>query len=164
MLKMAAFAASLRQQYGQAELSILDLGSQDVNGSYKELFTKPGWHYLGLDMAPGKNVDLVLADPYNWTEIPSASVDIVISGQAFEHIEFIWLTIQEIARVLKPGGQTCILAPSAGGEHKYPVDCWRIYPDGMRALAKYAGLTVVSAVTDWADAGEWKNTMLVASK
>ena len=29
-------------------------------------------------------------------------------------------------------------APSRGPEHRYPNDCWRFYPDGYRALAKYA--------------------------
>jgi hypothetical protein len=34
----------------------------------------------------------------------------VVSGQAFEHIEFIWLTILEIARVLKTNGLAVIIA------------------------------------------------------
>ena len=41
-------------------LQILDLGSQDVNGSYRPLFSEPSWHYVGLDMAAGKNVDVVV--------------------------------------------------------------------------------------------------------
>ncbi|MEM1725222.1 MAG: methyltransferase domain-containing protein, partial [Thermoplasmata archaeon] len=42
----------------------------------------------------------VVKDPYNWIEIEDSSVDVVISGQAFEHIEYPWLTIKEIYRVL----------------------------------------------------------------
>lgn len=28
-------------------LTIADIGSQDVNGSYKPLFQHPSWHYRG---------------------------------------------------------------------------------------------------------------------
>lgn len=151
-------------------LHILDLGAQDVNGCFRSLFDRPHWHYQGLDMCPGKNVDIVLENPYDWKEIASESVDVVISGSTFEHIEYFWLTMQEIARVLKPGGLSCIIAPSGGPEHRYPVDCWRFYPDGLLALAKYAGLEVLKAQTDWtptayADKSEvWKDSVLISRK
>lgn len=123
-------------------LNVMDLGSMDIHGCYKPLFS--AHNYVGADISPGPNVDFVIDDPYDW-EIEDNSFDVIISGQTFEHIEFFWLTIEEMARVLKPAGLLCIVAPSAGKEHKYPVDCWRFYPDGMRALAKWAGLEVVEA-------------------
>ena len=66
-------------------LSVLDLGSQDVNGSYRPLFDRAGWTYRGVDLAPGRNVDLVLSSPYVFP-LASATADLVISGQAFEHV------------------------------------------------------------------------------
>lgn len=151
------------------KLQILDLGSQDVNGSYRPIFMQPGWKYTGLDMEAGNNVDVVLKTPYVWTEIPSESADVVISGQAFEHIQYIWITILEIARVLKPGGICCILAPSSGPEHRYPMDCWRFYPDGMISLAHFAQMDVLEATTQWQDDGDpdsdaWHDSMLVCRK
>ncbi|MBV9127757.1 MAG: methyltransferase domain-containing protein, partial [Verrucomicrobia bacterium] len=89
--------------------TVLDLGSQDINGSYRSIFEPEKWRYVGVDMTPGKNVDVVLADPYRWREFRTASVDCVISGQAFEHTEFFWLSMEEIARVLKPGALCCII-------------------------------------------------------
>jgi SAM-dependent methyltransferase len=145
-------------------LRILDVGSMNVNGTYEALFRRPGWTYQGCDTAPGNNVDIVLEKPYDWTGIPSEDYDVVVSGQSFEHIEYIWVTISEIARVLKPGGYCCIIAPSTGPEHKYPYDCWRIYPDGMRTLAKYAGLSVIEATTDWHSRGIWHDSVLIAQK
>ena len=150
---------------------ILDLGSLDVNGSYKEIFDQPAWCYRGLDMAPGKNVDIVLKNPYHWKEVGSNSVDVIISGQAFEHIEFFWISMIEIARVLKPGGLCCIIAPSGGYEHKYPVDCWRFYPDGFSALAHFARLKVIEVSTQWesddqydARSNSWRDSVLVSKK
>jgi SAM-dependent methyltransferase len=72
-----------------------------------------------------------------------------VSGQAFEHIEYFWLTWLEMARVLKPGGLIFLLAPSRGYEHRHPQDCWRFYPDGFNALANYAGMRLLEVSTDW---------------
>jgi len=150
--------------------TVLDLGSQDINGSYRSIFEPEKWRYVGVDMTPGKNVDVVLADPYRWREFRTASVDCVISGQAFEHTEFFWLSMEEIARVLKPGALCCIIAPSTGPEHRYPVDCWRFYPDGMTALARYTGLDCLQATTNWGESSYqdssnmFCDTLLIARK
>lgn len=132
----------------KASLTVMDIGSYDVNGSYKQFFDAPGWTYTGVDLAAGPNVDVVLSSPYR-LPFQSHSVDVIVSGQAFEHIEFFWLTWLEMTRVLKPGGLIFLVAPSRGPEHRYPQDCWRFYPDGYRALASFGGLELVSANTDW---------------
>ena len=169
--KMAAFRRDHLEARRHEALLIVDLGSRDVNGSYRSLFAEPPWTYKGVDLAPGQNVDLVLRDPYHWPEFDTASVDVVISGQAFEHIEFFWETMREIARVLKSHGLCCIIAPSSGSEHRFPTDCWRFFPDGLRALARYAGLEALEAQTQWDDlpqfdseSNKWHDSVLVARK
>ena len=62
------------------KLLILDLGSCDINGSYKPLFDEPTWSYRGLDLQEGSNVDMVLRDPYKLDGVPSDSVDVFVSG------------------------------------------------------------------------------------
>ena len=133
-------------------LSIVDIGSQDVNGSFKPIFNKKGWIYKGLDACPGNNVDIILSDPYS-LPLPDKSVDVVISGSAFEHIEFFWLTWEEICRITKSGGYIILVVPSKGPEHRYPIDAWRFYPDAMSALARLTKIELVSAHTDWEDNG-----------
>ncbi len=149
-------------------LEVLDIGSYDVNGCYKPLFDKPGWKYQGCDQAEGPNVDFVLTDPYR-LPLPPGSLDLVISGQAFEHVEFFWISFLEMTRVLRPGGMIFLIAPSRGPEHRYPVDCWRFYPDAYRALARYAGLELLEVTTDWEphpdpDSGPWGDTVGVFRK
>lgn len=148
------------------ELQILDFGSQIVDGqplSYTDLLDDPAWHYRGLDIAEGVNVDVVVGDAYDWSEVESDSIDLVISGQALEHVEYFWASMFEIVRVLKPGGITAIIAPSSGFEHRYPVDCWRFYRDGFDALARYVQCDIVDTYTDW-DHGDWADSILVAKK
>ena len=167
---MTAFRDGYLSAKKSEPLRILDLGSQDVNGSYRSLFSELPWSYAGIDMTAGKNVDIVLRTPYVWKEVASASVDVLISGQAFEHIQYFWITMLEVVRVLKHGGICCIIAPSSGPEHRYPLDCWRFYPDGMESLAHFAQMEVIEAVTQWQDIGyadcsdSWHDSMLICRK
>lgn len=142
--------ADLVQRYLNPEIpiSVVDIGSYDVNGSYRTLFGQSAWSYVGVDLEAGPGVDLVLTSPYT-IPLASGSVDLVISGQAFEHVEYFWLSWLEMIRVLKPGGTIFLIAPSRGPEHRYPQDCWRFYPDGYTALAKYGNCELVEVTTDW---------------
>lgn len=47
-------------------IRVLDVGSCDVNGSYRMLFHGMDVDYIGLDMANGLNVNYVPYDPYQW--------------------------------------------------------------------------------------------------
>lgn len=150
---------------------VLDVGSYDVNGTYRSLFNRSVYDYTGLDMTDGPNVDVVPRNTYAWDEIEDESFDIVVSGQAFEHIEFFWWTMEEMARVLKRNGLLCIIAPRDIARHRFPVDCYRFDADGMVALARYAGLRPLYAATNCAPADaplEWYSAdgdaMLVAKK
>lgn len=166
LAKIRAFVDVCLPPFRHQPLEILDFGSQVVDEqgvSYRPLFDDPAWRYRGLDITAGHNVDVVVADAYDWSEVESDSVDLVISGQAFEHVEFVWASMFEIARVLRPGGVCVVIAPSGGPEHRYPLDCWRFYPDGMVALGQYVGCDVLESFTDW-DNGEWADSILVARK
>ena len=63
----------------EGKIKVLDVGSFDVNGTYKPLFEENKYEYFGLDMESGANVDIVLKNPYNWSEIETDSFEIVIS-------------------------------------------------------------------------------------
>jgi cephalosporin hydroxylase len=137
-------------------LRVLDVGSSDINGTYRPLFDYAHWTYEGADMQAGLNVDHVLADPYRWA-FPDEMFDVVISGQTFEHIQFFWLTWKEMVRVVKRGGFLFLIAPSSGLEHRYPVDCWRFYRDGFHALAALEHLDVLEVETRWTN--PWGDTV-----
>ncbi|MEO7728989.1 MAG: class I SAM-dependent methyltransferase [Burkholderiales bacterium] len=115
---------------------VIDIGAQNVNGSLKDLC--PGHLvYTGVDFVAGKGVDVVLDDPYV-LPFEDGSIEVVLSSSVFEHVELFWVLFLEIMRVLKPQGLFYMNAPSAGLFHRYPVDCWRFYPDSGNALLKWA--------------------------
>lgn len=144
------------------KLSVLDIGSLDINGTYKFIFNEVNWEYKGADIEIGPNVDIVLESMYKWNNIDDESFDVIISGQTFEHIEFFWLTMEEINRILKPGGHCCLIAPSKGEYHGYPLDCYRFSADGFRALAKYVNFDVLHCLTD--TVSHWGDTCLITKK
>ncbi len=76
--------------------------------------------------------------------VPDNSFDVVIAGQVIEHVRRIWVWIGELARVTRSGGNVVIISPISWDYHEAPVDCWRIYPEGMRSLCTEADLEVVT--------------------
>lgn len=117
--------------------TVLDVGSYDENGTHRPLIDGRGWHYTGLDIRPGPNVDVV-GQPYVYP-FNDGSFDVVISGQAMEHVEDLRAWINELVRVLKPGGRLCIVTVWKMFYHPFPIDTWRIMPDGFRWLFNQNG-------------------------
>src|ERR1035437_5767786 len=115
---------------------VVDIGAQDVNGSLRAVCPLT-CKYIGVDFVAGKGVDVVLEDPYK-LPFEDASVDIVVSSSCLEHSEMFWVVFLEILRVLKPAGLCYLNVPSNGEFHRYPVDCWRFYPDSGNALVTWA--------------------------
>ncbi len=120
--------SQIANKYVNKNDTVLDVGSMDVNGSYRDIFS----NYTGTDISDGKNVD-ILCDSYR-LPFDDDSFDVVISGQTLEHTEAFWIWVEELKRVAKR--LLIITAPAEWEEHKHPIDCWRILPDGMRFLLK----------------------------
>lgn len=115
---------------------IVEIGSQDVNGTLRSVAPSE-FEYIGVDFQMAKGVDIVIEDPY-FLPFDEQTADIVISSSCFEHSEMFWLVFLEVMRILKPAGIFYLNAPSSGNFHRYPVDCWRFYPDSGRALVSWS--------------------------
>ncbi|MFZ4408657.1 MAG: methyltransferase domain-containing protein [Paracraurococcus sp.] len=124
--------------YWQPEFtSVAELGSYDVNGSLRD-HAPAGVRYIGMDMEPGPGVDLVVA-PGAPLPLADASVDVAVTSSCFEHDIAFWDSFLELVRILRPGGLLYLNAPSNYAVHRYPLDCWRFYPDAGLALCAWAG-------------------------
>jgi len=113
--------------------SVLDVGSAMVKGQtdcYRPLFSD--CKYVGMDIVSGRNVDIV-----GWENV-TQRYDYVICGQVFEHVPYVFDLMDTIADTATC--MCCIIVPNQGREHRHPMDCWRIFPDGMRTLFNHAGI------------------------
>jgi SAM-dependent methyltransferase len=125
--------------------------------------------YIGIDMIEDKNVDIVVSDPYT-LPFDDNSVDVVVSSSCFEHSEFFWLLFNDIVRVLRPGGIFYLNVPSNGNFHRYPVDCWRFYPDSAKALCNWANrsghkpIVLESFTTEQTERDIWNDYIAVFLK
>lgn len=128
---------------------VLDLGARQVvagHATHRTLLDGYDCEYLGADVVAGPNVDIVMSKPYR-IPVKSNSMDVVMTAQAFEHIPFPWASFLEISRVVKPGGFVFLIAPSRGHRHG-TYDCWRYYPDSLRALAAFAHMELLEMFVD----------------
>lgn len=132
---------------GRENLSVADLGSKAVSFqpgyTYRDLM-RPSWRYTGIDLEPGDNVDVVMTGEYS-IPIPDGAMDVLISGQCLEHCRNPFRLMSEVARIVKLGGLVFATAPACWPEHRFPLDCFRFYPDGMRSVMEEAGLDVLEA-------------------
>lgn len=117
---------------------VLDVGSADINGTYRPLVEGRGWNYTGLDLAAGENVDVVAADPYRYP-FEDSSFDVVMSGSTAEHVAMPWRWLPELARLVRPGGMLCIISHTRWPLHRFPEDYWRFMPAAMALLFNLTG-------------------------
>lgn len=160
------FGAAFFNTYAKSEtgLTVVEIGSQDVNGSLRAV-CPPGNRYIGVDFAAARGVDVVLDDPYV-LPFEDGSIDIVMSSSCFEHSEFFWLLFNETLRILKPNGLLYLNVPSNGAFHRYPVDCWRFYPDSGMALERWGRksgypVTMLESFTGRRKADIWNDFITV---
>lgn len=89
---------------------VLDIGSLDINGNNRFFLTN--CNYIGLDVGEGPNVDVIqVAHLY---DAPDEQFDLVISTEVFEHDMFYPQSLQNIIRMLKPGGAFIFTCASTG--------------------------------------------------
>lgn len=89
---------------------VLDCGSLDINGNNRYLFED--CDYLGVDIGPGRNVDVV--STIHELNYPDGSFDVIISTECFEHDMFYEQSIRNICRLLRPGGMFLFTCATTG--------------------------------------------------
>lgn len=75
-----AFAKSMYPEYFQ-NTSVIEIGSLNINGTIRDFYSN--CNYLGVDVAEGKDVDLVI--PGHELRFPSESFSVAASAECFEH-------------------------------------------------------------------------------
>jgi SAM-dependent methyltransferase len=131
------FAASL-----PADAQVLDAGAGELR--YAECF-KPH-RYVALDLAVGdaawdySRLD-VLGD-LEQLPLASGTFDAVVNIVTLEHVRRPQQVLDELARVLKPGGRLLLAAPMEWEVHQAPHDYFRYTRHGLEYLLHSAGFGV----------------------
>lgn len=126
----------------QPGMKVLEIGPESVPSTYRRMTEALSLEWHTLDMT--NNPALTYANSLEYSfAIPDNSYDIVLSGQVIEHVRKPWKWLPELARVAKVGALVITINPVSWAFHEAPVDCWRIYPDGMKALYEEAALSVI---------------------
>jgi SAM-dependent methyltransferase len=95
---------------------VLDIGAADINGSNRGLFRG---RYTGLDVAPGKNVDVVCKG--SDAPFPDEHFDTIISTECLEHDMYYVDTLGKAYAMLRPGGLLVLTCAAEGRpEHGTP--------------------------------------------
>ena len=117
----------LENYWHQGMETILEIGSYDVNGSLRTM--KPaGSKWVGVDIEDGPGVDKVV-NIGQQLPFEDSSFDLIVATSVFEHDPSFWKTLADMARLVKDTGHIFITAPSNGMVHRFPLDCFRFYPD-----------------------------------
>lgn len=135
-------------QYFTRGKLVLEIGPEKGGSSYRELIGDSTLVWDTVDIAKdNEGLTYIATDEYSFP-IADNSYDIVLSGNVLEHVRKIWVWIREVARVCKKGGLVVVTNPVSWPYHEAPYDCWRVFPEGMRALYEEAGLSVILSTFD----------------
>ena len=91
--------------------SVLEIGSYDVNGSVRSIFSRAA-KYVGVDLEAGPGVD-VIAFGHEY-EAVEGSFDVTISGECFEHDPHWRESFTNMMRLTRPGGLVAFTCASRG--------------------------------------------------
>lgn len=92
----------------------------------------PGKKYIGCDMQAGVGVDRL--ENLHKVTFPDNSVGTVITMDTLEHVENPFLALDEIFRILTPGGYLIMSSIMNFPIHNYPADYWRFTPTSFYVL------------------------------
>jgi SAM-dependent methyltransferase len=123
-------------------MRVLEIGPDERPSTYATIVGDGSIEWETLDLDEGPGITFRAKSEYEFP-IPDDCYDVVLSGQVIEHVRRVWAWMREVARVCKVGGLVITINPVSWPFHQAPVDCWRIYPDGMKALYEEAGLDVL---------------------
>ncbi|MFH1966012.1 MAG: class I SAM-dependent methyltransferase [Acidobacteriota bacterium] len=118
VLDTGAGESGLRRHFSHCRYLALDLASGDQ-----------AWDYSGLDVIGDLNV----------LPIAENKVDVILNFQVLEHVQSPGKVIEELYRVLKPGGRLRLTAPQGWHEHQQPRDFFRFTRFSLRMMMGKAG-------------------------
>ncbi len=124
---------------------VLEIGARARSGTvFSDRFA--GTSYVGFDIRPGPNVDVV-GDVHELSRhFPEGHFDAAFGIAVFEHLAMPWKAVLELNRVLRPGGLVFVSTHPTYPPHDRPWDYWRFTRDAFAVLfGRAMGFELVEA-------------------
>lgn len=116
---------------GKLKGDIVEIGSLSVNGDIRDIVNIK----LGVDMRPGRGVDLVCSISDIFQHCQPASFDGCVSTETLEHVQDWKAFVRNTWGLVKDGGWLVMTMASKGkGRHAYPDDYWRMEETHIRQI------------------------------
>lgn len=124
---------------------LLDFGCG--NKPYSHLFKAN--EYIGVDIENTTGHDTRFQKPdvyYDGITIPfnDSHFDTIFCSEVLEHVPNIDLILDELNRVLKPGGKMLITVPFCWNEHEIPFDFRRFSSFGLKTIFENRGYEILN--------------------
>jgi SAM-dependent methyltransferase len=121
--------------------SLLDVGCGAK--PYRNLFSVDSYKGLDID-SPIVRERGIADDFYDGNVFPytNSTFDSILCNQVLEHVFNPAEFLQEVNRVLKPGGKLLLTVPFVWDEHEQPYDYARYSSFGLRALLEKSGFLI----------------------
>jgi SAM-dependent methyltransferase len=131
-----------------SDRDVIEVGSFDVNGSLRgHVMSLNPKKYIGIDMQPGKNVDIVCNAEDIIDKFGKESFDFVLTTEMMEHVKDWQRVISNLKNVCRIGGTILLTTRSKGfGKHEFPSDYWRYEIDDMKNI--FSDFTIDILVKD----------------
>lgn len=105
---------------------LLEVGSRDVSGTLRAIFSDPEGEYVGIDVLEGPGVDLVLDSSRIVSQFGRESFDAVVASGMLEHCYDWQGALYQMVAALRIGGVLVLTARSPGSKpHDSSADHWR---------------------------------------
>ncbi len=126
------FVRKCGQKYDKPDALMLDVAPQDHEGA-NPYFIQATIETLDVDPKSGATYIADLCQN-NEEQIPDGRFDFIVCTEVLEHTLQPFSAVNEIERMLKPGGLTFVSVPFNFRIHGPLPDCWRFTEHGLRAL------------------------------
>lgn len=120
--------------------SVVDVGCGEA--PYREVFSSSGSNYIGCDIQPGPQVD-VLIDSEGRIPLQDGIADCVVSFQVLEHVWDLDLYLKECRRLLAKDGLLILSTHGNWLYHPHPTDYRRWTRDGLLKEISTRGFDIV---------------------
>lgn len=115
------------------------VAGQESIGDLRDLF--PGRRYVGCDMREGPGVDRI--EDLGQLTLPDDSIPSILCVETLEHVFEVRRAVDELMRVLAPGGVVLLSTPLNFHLHDFPGDYWRLTPSCLERLLHPLGATII---------------------